>query len=197
MFPCDQCGEVFTENHNLTRHKESKHAGVKYSCDQCDYTANRKDNLNRHKKKHRRIDADQADQADPDLSHLSPEKEKTGGGVGGEHLSPEKEKTGGDVGGEQEKTGGDVEPHKFKCPHCSLSLASRGSLYKHIKLKHSSPSFLCHQCGHGFHRKDYLINHLKKHEKEQVWAGRVSKSVGQVWAGRVSKSVDRSFIPLW
>ena len=90
MFPCDQCGEVFTENHNLTRHKESKHAGVKYSCDQCDYSANRKDNLNRHKKKHRRIDAeadqadqtDQADQADPDLS---PEKEKTGGDVGGEH----------------------------------------------------------------------------------------------------------------
>ena len=170
MFSCDQCGEAFTENHNLTRHKESKHAGVKYSCDQCDYTANRRDNLNRHKKKHRRIDADQADQPDPDLSHLSPEKEKTGGDIG--------------------------EPQKVKCPHCSLSLASRGSLYKHIKLKHSSPSFLCHQCGHGFHRKDYLINHLKKHEKEQVWAGRVSKSVGQVWAGRVSKSVDRSFIPL-
>ena len=162
MFSCDQCGEAFTENHNLTRHKESKHAGVKYSCDQCDYTANRRDNLNRHKKtKHRRIDADQADQADPDLSHLSPEKEKTGGGVGGEHLSPEKEKTGGDVGGEQEKTGGDVggEPHKFKCPHCSLSLSSRGSLYNHIKIKHSTPSFICHQCGETFNRKDYLERH--------------------------------------
>ena len=99
MFSCDQCGEAFTQKCHVNRHKESKHAGVKYSCDQCDYTANRKDNLNRHKKKHRRIDADQADQADPDLSHLSPEKEKTGGGVGGEHLSPEKDKTGGDVGG--------------------------------------------------------------------------------------------------
>ena len=76
MFSCDQCGEAFTQKCHVNRHKESKHAGVKYSCDQCDYTANRKDNLNRHKKKHRRIDADQADQADPDLSHLSPEKEK-------------------------------------------------------------------------------------------------------------------------
>ena len=133
MFSCDQCGEAFTENHNLTRHKESKHAGVKYSCDQCDYTANRRDNLNRHKKKHRRIDADQADQPDPDLSHLPSEKEKTGGDIG--------------------------EPQKVKCPHCSLSLASRGSLYKHIKLKHSTPGFVCHQCGETFNRKDYLERH--------------------------------------
>ena len=171
MFSCDQCGESFTQKCHLNRHKQSKHAGVKYSCDKCNYQATRKDNLNRHmKNKHRRIDADQAD---PDLSHLSPEKEKTGGGVGGEHLSPEKEKTGGDVGGEQEKTGGDVggeqektggdvEPHKFKCPHCSLSLASRGSLYNHIKIKHSTPSFICHQCGETLSRKDYLITHLKK-----------------------------------
>ena len=59
MFTCDQCGESFTENHNLTRHKESKHAGVKYSCDKCSYQATRKDNLSRHMKtKHRRIDAE-------------------------------------------------------------------------------------------------------------------------------------------
>ena len=109
MFSCDICGIHFTQKCHVNRHKESKHVDVKYSCDQCDYTANRKDNLNRHKKKHRRIDAEadqadqteQADQADPDLS---PEKEKTGGDVGGEHdveheahLSPEKAKTGGDV----------------------------------------------------------------------------------------------------
>ena len=96
MFSCDICGIHFTENHNLTRHKESKHGGVKYSCDKCNYQATRKDNLNRHMKtKHRRIDAGDVE-AGP---HLSPEKEKsqTGGDVGGEHdvdhephLSPEK-----------------------------------------------------------------------------------------------------------
>ena len=37
MFSCDICGIHFTENRSLTRHKESKHAGVKYSCDKCDY----------------------------------------------------------------------------------------------------------------------------------------------------------------
>ena len=50
LHKCDQCGEKFTENHNLTRHKESKHADVKYSCDKCNYQATRKDNLNRHMK---------------------------------------------------------------------------------------------------------------------------------------------------
>ena len=148
MFSCDICGIHFTENRSLTRHKESKHVDVKYSCDQCDYTANRKDNLNRHKKKHRRIDAEadqadqteQADQADPDLS-------------------PEKEKTGGDVGGEQEKTDGDVEAQKVKCPHCSGAFSSRASLQKHIKLKHSTSSFLCHECGQEYPRKDYFERH--------------------------------------
>ena len=164
MFSCDQCGEAFTENRSLTRHKESKHAGVKYSCDQCDYTANRRDNLNRHKKKHRRIDVDQADQADPDLSHLSPEKEKTGGDVGGEHdveheahLSPEKAKTGGDVGGEHDV---EHEPQRFKCPHCSMSLRSRGSLFNHVKLhSNTGKGWLCDQCGQDFPRKDYFERH--------------------------------------
>ena len=50
---CDQCGQSFTENRNLTRHIQSKHADVKYSCDKCNYQATRKDNLNRHiKSKH-------------------------------------------------------------------------------------------------------------------------------------------------
>jgi transposase-like protein len=103
------------------------------------------------KTKHRRIDAG-GDDHEP---HLSPEKEKTGGDVGGEHdvdheahLSPEKE-----------KTAGDEQSQKVKCPHCSLSLASRGSLQKHIKLKHSTPSFICDQCGQGFTRKDYFERH--------------------------------------
>ena len=50
---CDQCGESFTENRNLTRHIQSKHADVKYSCDKCNFQSTRKDSLNRHiKSKH-------------------------------------------------------------------------------------------------------------------------------------------------
>merc|ERR1712240_718645 len=71
----------------------------------------------------------------------------------------------------------DPEPEKkkrrrdneFKCHFCFLSLSSNGSLQKHIKLKHShGQGFICDQCGQGFPRKDYLINHLKLHEKEKA-----------------------------
>jgi len=144
MFSCDQCGEAFTENRSLTRHIFSMHAGVKYSCDKCSYQATRKDNLNRHKKtKHRRIDAGDVE-AGP---HLSPEKEKsqTGGDVGGEH----------DVDHEAPRAMG----AKFKCPHCSISLSSRGNLQKHIKLKHSNTGWLCDQCGQDYARKDYFERH--------------------------------------
>ena len=73
----------------------------------------------------------------------------------------EKSQTGGDVGGEH-----DVDHEapramgaKFKCPHCSISLSSRGNLQKHIKLKHSNTGWLCDQCGQDFLRKDYFERH--------------------------------------
>ena len=47
-----------------------------------------------------------------------------------------------------------------------MSLSSRGSLYHHIKVKHShGHGYICDQCGKGFSRKDYFMNHMKKHEK--------------------------------
>ena len=50
-----------------------------------------------------------------------------------------------------------------------MSSSSRGNLQKHIKLKHShGQGFICDQCGQGFPRNDYLINHMKKHEKEKA-----------------------------
>ena len=75
MFSCDHCGDVITENRNLTRHIVSAHERKEYECDQCDNAANRKDNLNRHMMaKHRRID----DWGDGDItaSDVGAEKEK-------------------------------------------------------------------------------------------------------------------------
>ena len=174
---CDQCGESFTENRSLTRHIQSKHADVKYSCDKCNYQATRKDNLNRHiKSKHAKSSEKFIEQnnddpiADAASEFWQPWKNK-----------PEKRKNSdNNIDSEPEKkkrrdkdnrNENDVE-HKFKCPHphCSLSLSSRGNLQKHIKLKHSNTfkHFICDQCGQGFPRKDYFMNHLKKHEKEKA-----------------------------
>ena len=92
---------------------------------------------------------------------VEPEKEKI------PLVEPEKEKSqvGGDLWAEK-----DVEPEPekqaFKCPHCTLHLSSIGNLNKHIQLKHSHDhGYNCDQCGQRFPRKDYLINHLKKHDK--------------------------------
>ena len=193
MFTCDSCGDVFTENRSLTRHITSVHNKNSFNCFHCDFVSNRKDSLARHiKSKHfpkcstnvlnsepqnkkRRTndwgDLSSMDNLDP---FVEPEKEK--GQVGGDvrvendvelenQVEPEKEKgqVGGDDGVENNV---ELENQSFKCPDCSLSLSTRGSLYNHIKVKHSHRhGYICDQCGQGFPRKDYLIKHMKKHEK--------------------------------
>ena len=164
---CDQCGESFTENRNLTRHIQSKHVDVKYSCDKCNYQATRKDNLNRHiKSKHAKSSEKFIEQnnddpiADAASEFWQPWKNK-----------PEKRKNiDNNIDQEPEKkkrrdndnrNENDVE-HEFKCHHCSLSLSSKGSLYNHIKVNHSHDSFICDQCGKGFPRKDYFQRHVAK-----------------------------------
>ena len=122
------------------------------------------------KAKHRRIDAEKekgghdGDIMASDNLMVDAEKEKGGqcddGDLTTTDVEAEKEKsqTGGDVGG---------EPQKFKCPHCSISLSSRGSLFNHVKLhSNTGKGWICDQCGQDFKRKDYLYNHMKTHEKQ-------------------------------
>ena len=198
MFACDSCGDVFTENHNLTRHIISVHNKLKHNCVQCDFVSNRKDSLARHikskhsakrsadvlemnsepkNKKRRTDDWDEGDLSFTDIDNLIHLVEAEN--WNGEELSStdldnlipmveaekEKSQVGGDLWGEN-----DVEPEPekqaFKCPHCSMSLSTRGSLHNHIKVKHSHDhGYICDQCGQRFPLKDYLIKHLKRHEK--------------------------------
>ena len=164
---CDQCGESFTENHNLTRHIQSKHADVKYSCDKCNYQATRKDNLNRHiKSKHAKSSEKFIEQNndDPIADAASefwqpwknkPEKRKNSDTF----IDPEPEKK--KRRDNDNRNENDVE-HEFKCHHCSLPFSSKKSLYNHIKVNHSHDSFICDQCGKGFPRKDYFQRHVAK-----------------------------------
>ena len=196
MYSCEWCGETFTQRGGLNRHIISVHERKSFNCDQCDFVSNRKDNLVRHikskhsgkhstvaqemnselkNKKRRTDDWGEGDLLSTDIDNLIPLVEAEN--WDGEELSstdidnlipmvePEKEKSqvGGDLWGGVEP---EPEKQKVKCPHCSMSLSSRGSLHNHIKVKHShGVGFICDQCGQGFPRKDFLINHLKKHEK--------------------------------
>ena len=49
-YACDQCSYEAATKRGLSRHKKSKHEGVKFPCDQCDFKATRKGNLLKHKK---------------------------------------------------------------------------------------------------------------------------------------------------
>ena len=48
---------------------------------------------------------------------------------------------------------------KFKCQNCSLSLASKSSLYSHMKHAHGNKKFFCHPCGKSFSQNRLLSRH--------------------------------------
>ena len=50
---CDQCGKEFTRSHDLKRHVQSLHSGVKeFTCDKCEKSFATRDTLRRHKRIH-------------------------------------------------------------------------------------------------------------------------------------------------
>jgi hypothetical protein len=57
-----------------------------------------------------------------------------------------------------------IEPEherKVKCPHCSLSLSSRGSIYNHIKVKHShEQGWMCAHCDYRSMHKWVVKRHM-------------------------------------
>ena len=50
---CSECDKTFSHDHNLKRHQNSVHKGIKYPCNQCDYKATQTTHLKTHiKSKH-------------------------------------------------------------------------------------------------------------------------------------------------
>ena len=53
VYVCDQCGKEFTRSHDLKRHVQSLHSGVKeFTCDKCEKSFATRDILRRHKRIH-------------------------------------------------------------------------------------------------------------------------------------------------
>ncbi len=52
-YVCDECGKEFTRSHDLKRHVQSRHSGVKeFTCDNCQKSFATRDKLRRHEKVH-------------------------------------------------------------------------------------------------------------------------------------------------
>ena len=47
-YECEPCQKTFSQHHNLTRHNQSVHKGVKYACDQCNNQFTQKSSLSAH-----------------------------------------------------------------------------------------------------------------------------------------------------
>ena len=53
VYVFDQCGKEFTRSHDLKRHVQSLHSGVKeFTCDKCEKSIATRDILSRHKRIH-------------------------------------------------------------------------------------------------------------------------------------------------
>ena len=56
---------------------------------------------------------------------------------------------------------------KFKCPNCNKVFGLRKSLFRHIESVHQGKKHVqCDICKKNYTRKDYLVYHLKIHNKE-------------------------------
>ena len=68
---------------------------------------------------------------------------------------------------------GSEVPQITECPHCKQTFSGipndqKSNLRRHLLSKHPNPrqasGHICHDCGLGFPRSDYLSNHRKKHQ---------------------------------
>ena len=57
-----------------------------------------------------------------------------------------------------------IKREKFECPDCAISLASKSSLYNHLKHVHGDKKLQCHPCGKTFsHKISFKKHNISSH----------------------------------
>ena len=142
-YVCDQCDSNFTKKGHLTRHKQSKHEGVRYSCDQCDYKATQQGHLTTHKQfKHEGVlyVCDQCDYKATWQDNLITHKQFKHEGV------------------------------RYSCGQCDYIATTQSSLSTHKESKHEGVRYGCDQCDYKAYDQNGLIRHKQsKHEGVRIW----------------------------
>ena len=149
-YKCNQCEYKSTSQHNLLKHKESVHDGVKYQCDQCDHKSTQKVNLERHiKAKHTNVKIPR-----PTNVNLSYPCEQCG---------------------YEAKSNNNLRKHveavhdgvKYLCDQCDHKSTQKVNLQRHIQAVHEGIKYPCIHCLMQFSDKATLKRHIKtKHEAE-------------------------------
>lgn len=152
-YHCFKCGTKFTQVSSLNRHKLSCENPRRLSCHICGLVFNRADTLNDHlKHKHKPLSFYESQAKASETPGL--ELDAQCDGITGLSLSA-------------------VTIHKtptpYPCSKCNKSFKALSSLNRHKLSCDNNLVVVCHICGRGFHRKDYLEAHLKgQHKRSKI-----------------------------
>ncbi|XP_077517663.1 histone-lysine N-methyltransferase PRDM9-like isoform X5 [Amblyomma americanum] len=149
-FPCETCGDLFSAQELLEKHRPSDHSQKpegRYSCRYCPYTSDHKTNVTRHQRNHtgeRPFVCKECGKAFVLRQHLT------------YHLLIHSKK----------------KPHE--CTDCGQRFRDAFHMARHRKVHHSSggrlASLVCRFCGNGFFEMCVLKRHILTHTGEKPYA---------------------------
>jgi KRAB domain-containing zinc finger protein len=72
-------------------------------------------------------------------------------------------------------------PKPYMCEKCNKTFMHNSTLNRHKQSCEDKQTFVCHVCGKGFHRKDYLQQHLKGEHKRKMGVAFKCKTCGETF----------------
>ncbi|XP_077519891.1 zinc finger Y-chromosomal protein 2-like [Amblyomma americanum] len=149
-FPCETCGDQFSAQELLERHRQSSHSQKlkgSYSCRYCPYSSNNKSNVTKHQRTHtgeRTFVCKECGKAVARRDHLT------------SHLLTHSKK----------------RPHE--CTDCGQRFKRASDMTRHRQMRHSSggrfASLVCRFCGKRFYNLGLLNQHILTHTGEKPHA---------------------------
>lgn len=144
-FPCDSCGESFTNLDILKRHK-IKHTGRKdYICAQCGKGFSTSSNLNHHIQRHDKIRKYTCNFCEKSF------------------------KTAGNLYTHKSIVHTKVEDRKYLCSECGNKFVTKASFDTHMKRHLQLKEFNCEICEKSFVTKTELGRHRKSHSNVRMY----------------------------
>lgn len=140
---CEICGEKFSKQYGLKRHKERKHLRQQLSCEVCSKVFSCNEDRLQHAKSHMNNEPFKCDHCEKIFS--------TSWAL------------------QRHSKSHQATTHQFQCSKCPITFTRKDSLISHLKIHAQKRAFICH-CGKRFVKKSQLKEHEDKHSKIQKYS---------------------------